>query len=116
MSACCCSLAGTAACQHCANNPFATDVWSNVTTSDRTWTGPFGNGSDVCPVCGKPSDIGKRKTVADKIREMSDETMAYVIARNCECSLACEAKREGCCRSTISCQSAWLAFLKQEDK
>ena len=25
MSSCCCSLAGTAACRHCKNNPFADD-------------------------------------------------------------------------------------------
>ena len=35
MSVCCCSLAGTAACQHCRNNPMATDVWSNTVTTDR---------------------------------------------------------------------------------
>lgn len=29
MSIYCCSLAGTAACQHCSDNPFATEVWSN---------------------------------------------------------------------------------------
>ena len=34
MSVCCCSLAGTAACQHCAQNPFATDEWSNTVTLD----------------------------------------------------------------------------------
>ena len=31
MGACWCSLAGTAACQHCRNNPMATDVWTNKT-------------------------------------------------------------------------------------
>lgn len=32
---CCCSLAGTAACQHCRNNPFATDVWTNEVITDN---------------------------------------------------------------------------------
>ena len=33
---CHCVLAGTAACQHCSNNPNATDIWtnSNIKTSD----------------------------------------------------------------------------------
>ena len=34
MAVCCCSLAGTAACQHCSQNPFATDIWSNTITTD----------------------------------------------------------------------------------
>ena len=29
MAVCCCALAGTAACQHCSQNQFATDVWTN---------------------------------------------------------------------------------------
>lgn len=36
MAVCCCSLAGTAACQHCRNNPFATDIKSNTITTDHT--------------------------------------------------------------------------------
>lgn len=36
MAICCCSLAGTAACQHCRNNPFATDINSNTITTDHT--------------------------------------------------------------------------------
>lgn len=73
MSVCCCSLAGTAACQHCRNNPFATDVWSNTITTDRIEARPFGNGIDVCPVCGKPSTIGKPQTNADLIRSADNE-------------------------------------------
>ena len=74
---CCCSLAGTAACQHCSANPFATDVWTNKTvTVDHIEAKPFGNGLDVCPVCGKPSTIGKPQTNADRIRSMTDEELA----------------------------------------
>ena len=76
MSVCCCSLAGTAACQHCRNNPFATDVWSNTITTDHIEVKPFGNGVDVCPVCGKPSTIGKPQTNADRIRAMTDKELA----------------------------------------
>ena len=77
MAVCCCSLAGTAACQHCASNPFATDVWANKTvTVDHVEAKPFGNGIDACPVCGKPSTIGKPRTNADRIRSMTDEELA----------------------------------------
>lgn len=31
---CCCSMAGTDACQHCRNNPAAADVWSKTVTMD----------------------------------------------------------------------------------
>ena len=41
---------------------------------------PFGNGLDVCPVCGKPSTIGKPQTNADLIRAMSDEELAWWIS------------------------------------
>ena len=77
MAVCCCSLAGTAACQHCASNPFATDVWTNKTvTVDHIDAKPFGNGLDVCPVCGKPTTIGKPQTNADRLRAMTDEELA----------------------------------------
>ena len=77
MTVCLCSLAGTAACQHCWNNPMATDVWTNKTvTVDRVEAKPFGNGIDVCPVCGKSSTIVKPITRGDRIRAMSDEELA----------------------------------------
>ncbi len=78
MAACWCSLAGTAACQHCQNNPMAVDVWMNKpnVAVDHIDAKPFGNGHDVCPVCGKPTTIGKPKTKADRIRAMSDEELA----------------------------------------
>lgn len=77
MAVCCCSLAGTYACNHCSQNPFATDVWTNKTiTVDHIDATPFGNGLDVCPVCGKPSTIGNPLTNADRIRGMTDEELA----------------------------------------
>ena len=77
MAVCCCSLAGTDACNHCSQNPFATEVWTNTTvTTDHIEAKPFGNGIDVCPVCGKPSTIGKSQTNADRILAMSVEKLA----------------------------------------
>lgn len=81
MVACWCSLAGTAACQHCRNNPMATDVWSNETvTVDHIEAKPFGNGIDVCPVCGKPYTIGKPITNYDRIVSKSPEELAKFIS------------------------------------
>ena len=45
---------------------------------------PFGNGIDVCPVCGKPSTIGNPITNADRIRAMSDEELAEWIVHKTE--------------------------------
>lgn len=83
MAVCCCSLAGTAACNHCSQNPFATEVWTNITvTTDHIEAKPFGNGLDVCPVCGKPSTIGKPQTNGDSVRAMTDEEFADFIFRD----------------------------------
>lgn len=41
MAICCCSLAGTAACQHCSNNPFATEVWTNTVVTTNTTAIPM---------------------------------------------------------------------------
>lgn len=103
MSVCCCSLAGTAACQHCSANPFATDVWTNKTvTVDHIEAKPFGNGLDVCPVCGKPSTIGKPQTNADRIRSMTDEELLEF--------LYWEADGSG------KTPEQWIRWLKQEVK
>lgn len=52
-------------------------VWTNRTiTVDNIEAKPSGNGLDVCPVCGKPSTIGKPQANADRIRSMSDEELA----------------------------------------
>lgn len=55
MSACCCILAGTTACQHCHNNPFATDLWTN--TVDTSYV------------------VRNSVTNADRIRSMTDEEL-----------------------------------------
>ena len=115
MAVCCCSLAGTAACQHCQNNPMATDVWTNKTvTVDHVEAKPFDNRIDVCPVCGKPSTIGKPITNADRIRSMTDEELADFFGKlklddGCNDWPPGEIKCDG-----LSCYDCWLDWLKKE--
>ena len=117
MAVCCCSLAGTAACQHCRNNPMATDVWTNKTvTVDHIDAKPFGNGLDVCPVCGKPTTIGKPQTKADQIRNMSDEKLAEVLI-NLPNHLGCNDPNDGCMMDFSEnelCSECVLKWLRQE--
>ena len=109
MEVCCCALAGTAACQHCSNNPFATDVWTNKTvTVDHVEANPFGDGLDVCPVCGKPSTIGKPQTNADRIRAMTDEELAEEMGTTID---RCPPSSTICPKG--GCQDCWLCWLKQ---
>lgn len=119
MAVCCCSLAGTAACQHCRNNPMATDVWTNKTVMvDHIGAKPFGNGIDVCPVCGKPSTIGKPKTNADRIRAMTDEELAEWLERIRLCC-ATDLCGRSCpfsevCYSNAEAPKETLDWLKEE--
>lgn len=64
MSACCCSLAGTAACQTCSQNPFA--VMSKLMTTQPTAL------RDIMVNL----QTEKPMTNADRIRSMSDEELA----------------------------------------
>lgn len=66
MSVCCCSLAGTAACKYCSNNPNAERppvVSTFITTA-----------TDQVLISGK-------MTNGDKIRSMTDEELATWLAR-----------------------------------
>ena len=95
MAVCCCSLAGTAACQHCSQNPFATDVWTNKTVTVNHVEGP--------------STILKPMTNADRIRAMTDEELANCITddlcdRVCHSPLSCDG----------NCEIQVLEWLKQE--
>ena len=112
--ACWCVLAGTDACKHCGNNPNATDVWSNAITTDRIELKPFGNGLDVCPVCGKPSSIGKPKTNADKIRSMTDEELAEFHAPTESGCPPGSVTGKGAAPCPDSCYQCWLDWLRQE--
>ena len=112
MAVCCCSLAGTAACQHCQNNPMATDVWTNKTvTVDHIEVKPFGNGIDVCPVCGKPSTIGKPITNAERIRSMTDEELAEFLNRPFG-AIPPKMDCKDCKFDT--CEECWRAWLEEE--
>ena len=114
MVACCCSLAGTAACQHCHNNPMATDVWTNKTvTVDHIEAKPFGNGIDVCPVCGKPFTIGKPKINSDRLKSMSDEEFATAICEHDGCPFK-ETEDNECRKHHYDCKAYWLDWLRQE--
>ena len=62
MFACWCSLAGTAACKHCYNNPNATEVWTNTNATTNTIAIPM-------------DDLPK---VLDK------ETLKLVFCKDCE--------------------------------
>lgn len=112
MTACWCSLAGTAACQHCRSNPMATDVWTNKTvTVDHIDAKPFGNGLDVCPVCGKPTTIGKPQTNADRIRAMTDEELAEWIGKiQYDTAYFCAGED----KQKYPYPDGWLDWLKQE--
>ena len=131
MGACWCSLAGTAACQHCRNNPMATDVWTNKpnVAVDHVEAKPFGNGLDVCPVCGKPTTIGKPQTNADRIRCMTDEELVnFVVHHDCCPGVVTytfsdeNRKKYGFdgrserCECGECCYECWLDWLKKEKK
>ena len=101
MAICCCSLAGTAACRTCSNNPFA-ECPPTIRTNTITAT-------DAVIFTG-------RKTNADDIRERvlnkTDEELARALSENSDC--LCKAVSKGCCESDESCFRAWLKWLKQE--
>lgn len=99
MSACCCSLAGTAACENCANNPFATgaDGVMNVVSHLRKYVEP--------------------QTNADSIRAMSDEELAEWMATKTSC-MRCPVDLDACHNfefsGEMSCEEILLDWLKKE--
>ena len=100
MSSCCCSLAGTAACRYCSNNPYA-ETPPPVRTATVIVT-------DNVLITGK-------KTSADRIRSMTDEELAEYFAKITECG-ECEAclPNDICMATDELCKGAWLNWLKQE--
>lgn len=94
MAACYCVLAGTAACQHCSQNPFATDVWTNSTIT-----------VDHVDVKLRP------QTNADRIRQMTDEELAETYAGGCP-----NGDRLNCGKYYLyggrDCFNCWLDWLK----
>lgn len=105
MSACCCSLAGTAACKTCTNNPNA-DL-SKLTVATMIWSG-----SNFTEIFGN-----KPLTMADRIRAMSDDELAELLD-----DIAELAYSEGYSKETDEpymspyppTESAWKDWLKQE--
>jgi len=80
---------------------------------------PFGNGIDVCPVCGKPSIIGKPQTNADRIRAMTDEEVAEILDKTCppnkDYSAGCFINIYGS-EDEKDCYRCWLEWLKKESE
>ena len=94
MSFCCCSLAGTAACQHCRNNPLATNVWSNAVVDNIVLE-------------------QKSQTNADRIRSMTDEELAELLGKSdAYCPpIKCPIPNEMC-----NPRVCWLVWLEEEAK
>lgn len=90
MAACCCSLAGTAACRTCSCNPNA-----ETPPPVRSYTTIATNGV-----------LATWKTNADKIRQMSDEELAEWLAEHQKIGDA-ETHRDGY-------RQLWFDWLKQE--
>ena len=86
---CCCSLAGTAACRTCSNNPFA-----ETPPPVRTYTV---SATDPVLIIGQ-------KTNADRIRAMTDEELAEFLETLCPSY-----------KWTLALNGmTWLDWLKQE--
>lgn len=101
MSVCCCSLAGTAACRTCLNNPDA----------DRP---PVVRTNTVAVF--DPILITRNKTNADRIRAMTDEELADFITRQRFSSVNAVADKLGIDVSPmflIGCKNT-LNWLKQD--
>lgn len=99
MSTCCCSLAGTAACKTCTNNPNA-DL-SKLTVATMIWSG-----SNFTEIFGN-----KPLTNADRIRAMTDEELAELL-RDEQCN-ACDWQGNDC-GDEAQCKADVLKWLKQE--
>ena len=101
MSSCCCSLAGTAACRYCSNNPYA-ETPPPVRTATVIVT-------DNVLITGK-------KTNADRIREMTDEELADWLAKFTDCNECPADAYPNCTTDEFACSCRWLDWLKQEAK
>lgn len=95
MAVCWCSLAGTAACQHCYNNPYAIDVGTSITTDHI--------------------EVKVPGTNADRFRGMTDEELASSLFD--VSNYACPPGKEFTtlfCGKNPDCKKCWLGWLKQE--
>lgn len=96
MSICYCSLAGTAACRTCSNNPFA-----ETPPPVRTYT----------VIATGPVLITGVKTNADRFRQMSADALAALCASPCP-------PDQTCGRNTVApppnCVECWRRWLESE--
>ena len=98
MSVCVCSLAGTAACKYCANNPNA-----EVPPTVCTFATSTANAPKDYPFFKMRDE--KPQTNADRIRAMTDEEMASYLAHIDNPHRMPYSRWEMC---------EWLTWLKQE--
>lgn len=101
MSSCCCSLAGTAACRYCSNNPYAESpptVCTVKTTTEMPADYPF----------FKPREE-KPRTNADRFRASTDEELAWIFATLDEWTQEAPANLDN-----EGVYQFWLNWLKQE--
>lgn len=99
MTVCCCSLAGTAACRTCSNNPNA-----ETPPPVRTYTV---SATNTVLITGQ-------KTNADRIRSMTDEELAAWISEVADDGCGMCAPGHYDCAGKDSCAPCWLEWLKQE--
>lgn len=88
---------------------------AGTNTANSTIGQPFGNGADVCPVCGKPSTIGKPLTNGDRIRSIGDEELAEWLASIVECDDGCPCIKECGEKEELGfCYQSMLEWLRKE--
>lgn len=98
MGACCCSLAGTSACQHCPNNSMAMTADNISTEAYKNYGRAF--------IVQNP----KPMTNADRIRAMTDEELAEWFAGH-DAGLVANVLNNDYVEPT---KGSWLEWLKQE--
>lgn len=103
MGVCCCSLAGTSACQHCSNNSMAM-------TADNIPTEAYKNYGRAFIVQNPKPMIN-----ADRIRSMTDEELTnfYFDFFFPQCPY-CECDPEKPCPEHNDCKICLLEWLKQK--
>ena len=97
MGVCCCSLAGTFACQHCSNNSMAM-------SADNIPIEAYKNYGSAFVIQGP-----KPMTNADRIRSMTYEKMASILTDDF-CELICSSPVA--CNG--DCEAKMFEWLKQE--
>ena len=99
MSACCCSLAGTAACQTCSQNPYA--VMSKMMTPQPSAL------RDIMVNLQTENP----QTNADRIRAMTDEELAHFMTPE-NYKFPCPPNHIDCQYELIPCWMCWERWLK----